>query len=58
MTVTIKQLQHFVAAAQTGQVSRAAQRCYVSQPSLTSSLKNLESALNVALFTAMPADFD
>ncbi|AUL46870.1 hypothetical protein BTL55_07665 [Bordetella trematum] len=51
MTVTIKQLQHFVAAAQTGQVSRAAQRCYVSQPSLTSSLKNLESALNVALFT-------
>ncbi|WP_285410390.1 LysR family transcriptional regulator [Variovorax sp. efr-133-TYG-130] len=51
MSITIKQLQHFVAAAHTGQVSRAAQRCYVSQPSLTTSLKNLESTLKVQLFT-------
>ena len=51
MSTTIKQLQHFVAAAHTGQVSRAAQRCYVSQPSLTTSLKNLESTLKVQLFT-------
>ncbi|MDQ0612274.1 DNA-binding transcriptional LysR family regulator [Variovorax sp. W1I1] len=51
MSVTIKQLQHFVAAAETRQVSRAAQRCYVSQPSLTTSLKNLEATLKVQLFT-------
>jgi len=51
MSITLKQLQHFVATAQTGQVSRAAQRCYVSQPSLTTSLKNLEATLNVPLFT-------
>ncbi|MCC9162238.1 LysR family transcriptional regulator [Alcaligenes sp. MMA] len=51
MKITIKQLEHFVAAAQTGQVSRAAQRCYVSQPSLTTSLKNLESFLGVQLFS-------
>jgi DNA-binding transcriptional LysR family regulator len=51
MSVTIKQLQYFVAAAETRQVSRAAQRCYVSQPSLTTSLKNLEATLKVQLFT-------
>jgi DNA-binding transcriptional LysR family regulator len=51
MSITIKQLRHFVAVAQTGQVSRAAQRCYVSQPSLTTSLRNLEATLNVPLFT-------
>ena len=47
MLITVKQLQHFVAVAQTGQVSRAAQRCYISQPSLTTSLKNLEAELRV-----------
>lgn len=51
MSITIKQLRHFVATAHTGQVSRAAQRCYVSQPSLTTSLKNLEAMLKVQLFT-------
>ncbi len=51
MLITLKQLQHFVAVAQTGQVSRAAQRCYISQPSLTTSLKNLEAELGVQLFT-------
>jgi DNA-binding transcriptional LysR family regulator len=51
MSITIKQLQHFVATAHTGQVSRAAQRCFVSQPSLTTSLKNLEAMLKVQLFT-------
>jgi DNA-binding transcriptional LysR family regulator len=51
MSITLKQLQHFVATAHTGQVSRAALRCYVSQPSLTTSLKNLETTLKVPLFT-------
>ncbi|AMM25979.1 LysR family transcriptional regulator [Variovorax sp. PAMC 28711] len=51
MSITLKQLQHFVAVAHTGQVSRAALRCYVSQPSLTTSLKTLETALKVPLFT-------
>ena len=51
MSITIKQLRHFVATASTGQVSRAAERCFISQPSLTTSLKNLESTLKVQLFT-------
>ncbi|MGO4327665.1 LysR family transcriptional regulator [Cupriavidus sp. 2TAF22] len=51
MLPTLKQLQHFVAMAESGQVSRAALRCHVSQSSMTSSLKSLEEALGVQLFT-------
>lgn len=51
MRVTLRQLTHFVAAAHTGQVSRAATRCFVSQPTLTTSLKNLEDFLQIRLFT-------
>lgn len=54
MSITLKQLRHFVAATETGQVSRAAERCFVSQPTLTTSLKNLETALGSALFTRHP----
>lgn len=48
--VTLKQLQHFVAVAELGQVSRAAERCHVSQPALTTSLKKLEDAVGADLF--------
>lgn len=48
--VTLKQLQHFMAVAELGQVSRAAERCHVSQPALTTSLKNLEVAVGAELF--------
>src|SRR5262249_52997946 len=51
MQVTIRQLIHFIAAAQTGQVSRAADRCFISQPALTASLKNLENIVEAPLFT-------
>ncbi|MFJ1258480.1 LysR family transcriptional regulator [Cupriavidus sp. CuC1] len=50
MLPTLKQLQHFVAIAETGQVSRAALRCHVSQSSMTASLKTLEEAVGVRLF--------
>jgi DNA-binding transcriptional LysR family regulator len=54
LQITLRQLTYFVAAAETGQVSRAAARCYVSQPSLTIALKNLEDVLQVRLFTRHP----
>lgn len=50
MAFTLRQLRHFVAAAESGQVSRAAQLCHVSQPSITASLRNLEEALGASLF--------
>lgn len=51
MLPTLKQLQHFIAIADTGQVSKAAQRCHVTQSSMTASLKGLEQSVGVSLFT-------
>lgn len=51
MLPTLKQLQHFIAIADTGQVSRAAQRCHVTQSSMTASLKTLETTVGATLFT-------
>src|ERR1700683_4194862 len=46
----LHQLRYFVAAAECGNVSRAAQRCRVAQPSLSQQLQKLESLLGVKLF--------
>jgi DNA-binding transcriptional LysR family regulator len=51
MSYTLQQLRHFVAVAETGSVSRAAERCHISQPSLSASLKNLSEAIASSLFT-------
>lgn len=47
---TLRQLQYFVAVAETGSFSKAAARCFVAQPSLSAQLAELEAALGVALF--------
>lgn len=47
---TLRQLQYFVAVAETGSFSKAAARCFVAQPSLSAQLAALEAALGVALF--------
>jgi LysR family transcriptional regulator, hydrogen peroxide-inducible genes activator len=46
----LHQLRYFVAAAEAGSVSRAAERCHVAQPSLSQQLKKLEEYLGVTLF--------
>jgi LysR family hydrogen peroxide-inducible transcriptional activator len=44
------QLRYFVAVAQTGNFSRAAERCHVSQPSLSQQILKLEKKLGQPLF--------
>lgn len=51
MDVDTRLLRYFAAIAEEGNLTRAAQRLFVSQPSLTKQLKHLESQLGVRLFT-------
>ena len=44
------QLKYFVAVAETGSFSRASERCYVSQPSLSQQIIKLEGELGKTLF--------
>jgi LysR family hydrogen peroxide-inducible transcriptional activator len=46
----LHQLRYFVATAESGSVSRAAERCFVAQPSLSQQLKKLEQSLGATLF--------
>jgi LysR family hydrogen peroxide-inducible transcriptional activator len=47
---SLRQLQYAVAVADTLSFSKAAERCHVSQPSLSAQLAQLEEALGVRLF--------
>src|SRR6516165_11851923 len=44
------QLRYFVAIARTGSFSRAAEQCFVSQPSLSQQIQKLEKSLGQRLF--------
>lgn len=48
--VTLRQLQYVVAVADSGSFRRAAERCRVAQPSLSTQVAELERALGVRLF--------
>jgi LysR family hydrogen peroxide-inducible transcriptional activator len=48
--MTLTELRYIVALHQTGHFGKAAERCHVSQPTLSIAIKKLEDELNVALF--------
>ena len=50
MAFTIRQLQYFIAVAEEGTVSGAAQSLSISQSAVTDAIKELESDLGVTLF--------
>ena len=50
----IHQLRYFVAVAEEGGFSHAAEREHVSQPSLSQQIHKLEAELNQQLFDRLP----
>ena len=48
--MTFKQIRYFLTLADEGSFIRAAQRCGISQPSLTNAIKSLERSLGAPLF--------
>ncbi|WP_168595322.1 LysR substrate-binding domain-containing protein [Rhizobium sp. SG570] len=54
MAFTLRQLQYFVAVAEQGSITRAAQNLSISQSSVTQALKELEGDLGVELFDRHP----
>lgn len=50
MAYTLKQLQYFIAIAEQGSLSRAAEQLHLSQSAVSSALAELESGLGASLF--------
>ena len=45
--MTLQQLKYVVATAEKGTVSEAAQSLFISQPSLTNAIRELEKEMNI-----------
>lgn len=54
MSVSLKQIRYFIAAADSGQISHAAVELNVSQSAVTGAIQQLESVLGVRLFDRHP----
>lgn len=48
--MTLQQLRYVTAVADAGNISKAAQKFYISQPSLTNSIRELEQELGLTIF--------
>ena len=54
--MTIQQLKYIIKIVECGSITEAARQMYISQPSLSAALKELESEFGIELFyrTASP----
>ena len=48
--MTLQQLKYILAISSTGSMNKAAEQLYVSQPSLTSSVQELEKEIGIKIF--------
>ena len=48
--MTLQQLKYVVTVAETGNISEAAKRLFISQPSLTNAIRELENEMQITLF--------
>lgn len=50
MRFTLRQLEYFIAAGETGSITQASERVNISQPSISAAISQLEQELDVQLF--------
>ena len=48
--MNLRDLKYIIAVAETRHFGKAAQRCFVSQPTLSGQIRKLEDELGVAIF--------
>ena len=48
--MTLQQLRYAIIVAETGKITEAANKLYISQPSLTNSIHELEKEMNIVIF--------
>jgi DNA-binding transcriptional LysR family regulator len=48
--MTLQQLRYAIGIAETGSFNKAAEKLYISQPSLTAAIRDLEDELNILIF--------
>lgn len=48
--MTLTQLKYVVEVASAGTISKAAEKLYIAQPSLTAAIKELESEFGITIF--------
>jgi DNA-binding transcriptional LysR family regulator len=48
--MTLKQLRYVVTVAETGNITEAAKKLYIAQPSLTSAIRELEKEYDLIIF--------
>ena len=48
--MTLQQLKYVVTAAECGTISDAAKQLFVSQPSLTNAIKDIEEEMQISIF--------
>ena len=49
--MTLQQLKYAITVAQTGTITEAAEKLYISHPSLTNAIHELEKEMNIEIFT-------
>ena len=48
--MTLQQLKYVLTVAETGVITEAAEKLYISQPSLTNAIHELEKEMNIQIF--------
>lgn len=48
--MTLQQLRYVVTVAETGTITEAANKLYITQPSLTNAIHDLEKEMNIVIF--------